>query len=238
MGWKTSMVIVNNKSLFSNKEILNELGYTELKKIGTTTLEDAIYPTAGELFIGRYKNNIIICEDDLAYKALFEELSNEEFLLNELIKKNTEICALVLHSSNNIYGYSISKNGKRVRVKVGSSDDGVITDYGIPLSEETELLNSIIVIEEKGELKEKRNLDVFSHDQLGEELVFKLTKRYFGKQLDMADDDLFNLKMTNYKFKKVEIQTPEEREKENNYKWIIFLIGITGLLAYHFIFKK
>mgnify|MGYP007079438759 FL=1 len=195
MGWKTSMVIVNNYSLFSNYELLHELGYQKLKKIGTQTLEDALYPKDGELFIGRFKNNIIICETDLAYNTLNEKLSNEEFRLNELLKKNTEICGFVLHSGNNIYGYSISQNSKRIRVKAGSSDDGIIIDVGQVLQEEQEVLNEFILVPLKDGFQELKRTE-YAEDQIGEDLVFNISKRYFGERLDLAEDKLFNIKMT------------------------------------------
>lgn len=231
MGWKLSMVVLDKSPRrYGFRLLLNELGYTELKKVGKVTFEEAINPKEGKLYVGTYKNKTIICESHLAYDMLNSGLSLEEVRLNEMFS-NKEVCSLVLHSGNNVWGYSVSKNGKKLRVRAGSSDDGTVIDLGSPLEEEIDLLGKSILDKEGGRIFQIDG-DEYPEDAVGESFVFSLFARYFNVPLDYAEDDLFELNMQEYQFVKNEILPPENRKKEKIILWIIITIGVTLLLLF------
>jgi hypothetical protein len=70
-------------------------------------------------------------------------------------------------------------------------DSGTVLDFGNPVREELELL-SRSTLNSKGEREYRlgRNEEVDREDQVGENFVFELVKRYTGKKLD-EDDDFF-----------------------------------------------
>jgi hypothetical protein len=43
----------------------------------------------------------------------------------------------------------------------------------------------------------------FEEDQVGENFVFSICKRYFGEELDSADQQLFDTTLAGFKYKKV-----------------------------------
>jgi hypothetical protein len=104
-----------------------------------------------------------------------------------------------------LWGYSVTVNGHKVRARAGSSDDGTFVEIGEPLEEEIELLS-------KSRLDENGNRiyllddfpdEPFNEDQVRENFVFSICKRYFGEELDTADQLLFDTKLTGFTYAKV-----------------------------------
>jgi hypothetical protein len=57
----------------------------------------------------------------------------------------------------------------------------------------------------------------FEEDQVGENFVFSICKRYFGEELDSADE-LFDTTLTGFKYKKVAKETTpnDSAQKKGN----------------------
>lgn len=203
MGWKSATIIVNTDSQLEVESVLERLGFSNLELIGSEPFESAIYPTRDDIvYCGRYKNNLIICHNEIPFTFLNPEVLDEELILNNLFP-NIEICAILLQSVVNLWGYSLSKNGQKIRVRGGSSDSGTMVDFGDPLKEETELL-SHSTVNETGERVYKLPEfpeELFTEDQVGESFVFKIAERYFGKPLDQADELLFESQFSCYSYK-------------------------------------
>jgi hypothetical protein len=64
MGWKSSLIIIENKEGFADEnEILKAIGKSDYKFNQETTLDDCIYPNDKSINIGHYNGNIIISDD-------------------------------------------------------------------------------------------------------------------------------------------------------------------------------
>ena len=200
MGWKTSMILINSDSEINKEELLTELGYPNLKTAEKETLEVACYPEVNRAYIGTYKGNTILCEQNLPLEFLTDSITEKEKIIEKYFP-SSEICTLILQSTVNFWGYSITKDGEKIRAKGGEAEGGVFIDFGTPLKEEESLLS-------KSELTENGRVfhleefpdEPFTEDQVGEDFVFDLSKRYLGERLDMADDLLFEKEIEGYTF--------------------------------------
>ena len=112
---------------------------------------------------------------------------------------HAEIGVFVLQSTVNFWGYAVLADGQKIRVRAGSSDDGLIIEAGEPLAQEMKLL-SVSTIEADGRRTYGEYEDEpIEEDQMGEEFVFEMAARFFGERLDQADDDsLFGAKLRRY----------------------------------------
>lgn len=223
MGWKASTIIIHKPTKIDNLELLKELGFDNLTKIEDEPFEVAINPDDNKVYIGSYKDNLLICAPDIPMQ-FFEELETPTEKILKLKFPNSEICSIILQSTVNLWGYSITLNGQKIRARAGSADDGTFVELGEPLNEEKELLS-------KSKLDENGNRiyllddfpdEPFNEDQVGENFVFSICKRYFDEELDSADALLFDTTLTGYKYKKSTKKetntTKQERQKTNNNK--------------------
>lgn len=129
MGWKISLVVINSDKTTNNLELLSKIGYVGIETSHTESFEIAIYPDPDIVYIGTYNGNTIICSQHLPSLMFDKEISPIEKTLHELYP-NTEICALALQSSVNFWGYSISKNNIKTRVRFGTADTGLELEQG------------------------------------------------------------------------------------------------------------
>src|SRR6185369_16186659 len=137
MGWKLSSLIINSTKDVNHENLLNKLGFKKLTKIQDQPYDIAMYPDENEVYIGKYKNNLMISVDQLPLVFFKETLSNTEKILIDNFP-DAEICAVSLHSSVNHFGFAIIKNGEKIRVKAGDADMGTVIDIGNPLEQENE----------------------------------------------------------------------------------------------------
>lgn len=226
MGWKASTIVITKPSHINNEELLTKLGLKNLTKIQDEPFEVAIYPKDNTAYIGTYKNNLIICEPKLPMQFFEDnETEIEKILVNEF--PTSEICSIVLHSVVNLWGYSIIKNGKKLRARAGSFDDGTFVEIGEPLDEEKELLSKS-TIDQNGKrtyIFEDVDDEPMTEDQVGENFVFAIWKRYFDEELDRADDSLFETILTGYSYNDKLKQQPSISQKNvdtkpnNNKPW-------------------
>lgn len=216
MGWKASTIIINKPTQIDNLELLKELGFGNLTKIEDEPFEVAINPDENKVYIGTYKDNLLICASDIPMQFFEDDETLTEKTLNRIFP-NSEICSIVLHSAVNLWGYSVTKNGHKIRARAGSSDDGTFVELGEPLEEEKELLSKS-KLDENGNriyLLEDFPNEPFSEDQVGENFVFSICKRYFEEELDSADDLLFDTTLSGYKYSKVsQTKATKKTEKE------------------------
>ncbi|MFT3705995.1 MAG: hypothetical protein QM802_26750 [Agriterribacter sp.] len=200
MGWKLSSVIINPKTDINYENLLNKLGYINLTKIEEQPYDIAMYPDENEIYIGSYKNNLIISSQQLPIIFFKETLSDLEKILIDHFP-DSEICAVSLHSSINHFGFAVIKNGEKIRVKAGDADMGTVIDIGNPLEQENELLSrSKVGYNGQRQYYLNNNLnEPYLENQVGENFVFEMFKRYTGNLLD-ADDEILDTNFTGYKF--------------------------------------
>jgi hypothetical protein len=237
MGWKASTIIINKPPQLDNEQLLKELGFDKLTKIEDEPFEVAINPDDKKVYIGTYKDNLLICAPDFPMQFFEKQESEIEKKLKKLFP-NSEICSLVLHSAVNLWGYSITKDGRKIRTRAGSSDDGTFVDFGEPLEEEKDLLNKSTVNKEgkRTYILDNSDEEPMTEDQVGENFVFSISKRYFGEELDRADDLLFETTLTGYAFESSDNVSSRKIDKKLP-SWAKYVFIILILIAWQ-IFKR
>lgn len=195
------MIIIHQPGEVNHRELLKRLGFINLNKIADLHPGSAIFPPADRIYIGNYQNNLLICEAYLPYTFFSEQPPFTEELLTHIFP-DKEIAVIVLHSTVNLWGFSIIKNGKRLRTRAGDYTGNLIA-FGAPLKEEEYLLGKSFIDEETGERMYLLDgwKEPCTEDATGEEFVFAVCARYFGQKLDEADE-LFDTEFTGYEVAK------------------------------------
>ena len=177
MGWKASMIIIQNKSGFNDdKLLLDVLGLSNYVYEEDTVLDRCIWPGDDSINIGYFNNNIIICDDcQIIDDLITDKVSQREKDLIELFP-SSEILSVACISTTNYHGYCLIKGGKKVRGKSLNADDGFYMDFGEHIEEEKAIYETSELI--NGERVWKfDNLpgDIFKEDQLMESFTFGAT---------------------------------------------------------------
>ena len=230
MGWKSSLIIIENKENFNDENaILQAIGKSDYKFEKETSLEECIYPNDHSINIGYYNGNIIISDDyqittSSLEKAKNLDLTKEEKNLVELFP-NSEIVTVACHSVVNYHGYSIIKNGIKERLKVISSDTPKI-DLGKRVEEEEKIYEKSYLKDNKHYWKNEYDDDGdFTEDQLMEDFTFGIAKRRLGVFLDQSDGEEL---MEKVKFRKY--IKPDKKSKWIRFGRIILIIIILRIL--------
>lgn len=179
--------------------ILRRIGFTGLEKIEDRTLDSAIYPETGEVFIGYYRGNLVITAQNLPLYLVDKETSGIQGKIIEAFPED-EICAISLSGTINHWAFAVIDQGSKVRAKAGDMDNGTVLDIGQPLEEELELLlRSEINSRGEREYYLRDGEAPLREDQVGENIIFRIVSRYTGEPLDL-DDGLFEAGLFGYRF--------------------------------------
>lgn len=190
MGWKMSMIIIQNPENFQDeKHILNTLGMGQHQYSCVTTLENCIYPRDESINIGYYNNCIIICDDfQLTGKFIMDQTSVEELGLAKLFPKS-EILSVSCLNLTKFHGYSLVKNGRIVRAKAIDPRNIYYVNIGAPLKEEK-------LIYDKGELRHSKYYWIaapqnqeLTEDEMMEDFTFNVAQRLLGVRLNEMEAD-------------------------------------------------
>lgn len=221
MGWKTSLLIIENPDADkTEKMILQAIGKADYEFEKEVTFEECLYPKDKSIYIGYYKDNIIISDNYQLTTASLDKarnlsLTEEEQKLCELFPKS-EIVTIACHSVVNYHGYSLIQNGEKKRLKTISSDS-LLKTFGKRTIEEEQIYKKSYQKEGQNFWVGKSNSnEEYSEDQLLEEFVFGFAKRRLGIYLDQAEDQL----MESILFKKY--------KKKNLVKRILKALKIKG----------
>jgi hypothetical protein len=238
MGWKSSLIIIENKEGFTDEnEILKAIGKSDYKFDQETTLDDCIYPNDKSINIGHYNGNIIISDDYQITTNSLEradelDLTEEEKKLVELFP-DSEIINVACHSAVNYHGYSVINNGIKERLKVISSDTPKI-EFGERTEEENKIYSNSYQKDGQNYWKDEDDDEDFSEDQLMEDFTFGIAKRRLGVLLDHSDGEEL---MESVQFKKyistnskTEIAQSENTGKKA--KWIKYGIIVLVLIIW------
>jgi hypothetical protein len=207
MGWKASVVFAAEEVGYFGEvpvhdqaraeKIREQLGLKNYEQVGPAVFETSMNPSRGQLFIGAYPRGLVICHDD-APGAFFDESSRRKISGSAgdfvgfkdkvlAMYPKGEVIAIVLHSVVNLWGYSVYTNGRLLRRAAGASDNGLIVNEGAPLPEEARVLATCPI-------------DEVDTEGVGEELVFGVSARIFGRSMEETATNL-KLPMTEYKRK-------------------------------------
>jgi hypothetical protein len=195
MGWKTASMIISNVTTVDAEKLLKALGIEQFEKIDDEPYDVAIYPKEQQVYIGIYHQNLVISSWNITDPSFNTEISKYEKVLIALFPAS-EICTLQLHSGVNQWGFAVIKNGEKIRVKCGDAEDGTTIDFGEPLQEESELLS-------KSKLENGKRIYYlddeapYAEDQVGENFVAEMYKRYTGVNL-FEDDGIFEFNLEGF----------------------------------------
>lgn len=221
MGWKASFIIVSDPVWPADEGLLRKMGFLDLVKKDEQPFEAVINPKEHWVYIGKYKDNLIICTQDVNSGFFEETVTPVEERLHGLFPKS-EICAVVLHSVVNLWGFAVTINKEKIRAMAGSADDGTFLEMGAPLPEEMELLSKAYK-DENGNRVYNLNDDpddLYSEDAVGENYVFEICARYFGEDLDGADAEVLSTMMTGYTYKELQSKIVYSAPKQiSNKPW-------------------
>jgi len=194
MGWKASMIIIENPDKFNDeKAILKAIRKTDFQIAGDTTFGAALYPRDESINIGHYKGNLVITDDYLVTTNSLErarslELTIEERNLCKLFPKS-EIIIVACHSVVNFHGYSLIQNGRKLRLKTISADHALL-EFGERTIEEEKLYADSYQKDDANFWKDDAYPDEeYTEDQLMEDFTFTMAKRRLGIQLDQTETD-------------------------------------------------
>lgn len=163
------------------KQMLASLGYSKLTPLASETFDQAIWPTAGQIWIGEIGGCLVITSRGIV-DPFFDRQPSVAVQKFFALFPDAEICALTLHSVVNLWGFALFRQGRLVRRKAGSSDDGTFCEEGEPQPEEQEFL-SLSHIAADGR-RYYRLPDIpdenLPEDAVGEYYVFAFFKRMTG----------------------------------------------------------
>lgn len=193
MAWNKYYIVITNQPDVTTADVLTGLDLTGYSEAGEASFLQT--NKSNDLFIGRYKDNLIIADPDLTYSLLSAEPSDLERKLVAAFG-NAEIAALAENSTIGEFGYTIIQDEKRIRVKHGC-DGEIYTDYGDLLPEEQAILAGEIFA--PAELDEMR--EDMSEDEVQNTIRFEaswrvpgeVSKRYFGTRIDQLEYDAIQL---------------------------------------------
>ncbi len=198
MGLKTSIIIVKKAAQIEPKQLLQELGFKKLSKKEDATFENSFDYLLNTIYIGYYKDNLIIYDWKNVENVIKNENSNFEKILTNKFP-NSEICFLQLVSTINFAGYKIIDNGKVIRKRISYGEGtNVVDEFGEILNEEKEIYKNLVLTPD-GEKMYVFNDEEATEEEVGEEFALKICSRYFGVPLDEADELLYNTKFMVYK---------------------------------------
>ena len=188
MGWKTNLIVIEGV-VQDRHQLLKALGYDGASIQRQSTCE-TMFPSKG-LVIGDYAGCTLVAEPRLPTKILDHPAGVEaRRLLAQFPDRRILVC--VLHSVVNLAGFSLFNKGELQRSFAVSSDDGIFINVGQGLSEEQQMLARYEqVTDDQGEVNYRdTDGEVYTLDQLGEEIVFEVVAGLTGKRPDF-DDALF-----------------------------------------------
>ena len=202
MGWKTALIIINKPSKVNHEELLKDIGIKRFCKSADSTFDNMIGLFTSRIYIGEYRDNLIIYEWGLVERIIEKDDKDSEKLLTKKFP-DSEICVIELVSTVGFWGYKVFDKGKLIRHRAGDSEKGTYIDSGTPLDEERELLSKSSIDGSGHRLYkfDDQTDEVLSEDQVGENFVFEICRRYFGESLDTAEHLLYYTNFVGYRKK-------------------------------------
>lgn len=158
--------------------LVRQLTTLDYVYMGEVPLRDTLYPSGDDLFVGAYRDGMLVGHAWLAMAFIDHGAVRpprgvrpdfRQTLFN--LAPQGEVLAMVLHSVVDLWGFACHRGGRLRRAAGGAADDGVFLDVGAPLPEERALLATITLagLDEEGD---------------GESLVFAASARLFGRGID------------------------------------------------------
>lgn len=158
--------------------LVRQLTTLDYVYMGEVPLRDTLYPSGDDLFVGAYRDGVLVGHAWLAMAFVDHRAVRPPRGVRPDCKQTLfglvpqgELLAMVLHSVVNLWGFASHRGGRLCRAAGGAADDGVFLDVGACLPEERPLLatTTLAGLDEEGD---------------GESLVFAASARLFGCGID------------------------------------------------------
>ena len=186
--------------------LLEKLGYTNVKFMGETTLEEVVNPGDRSVSIGEWGGNLFICEDHALTELADVTQTPEKLLDYETVLTGifpgSEVLSVACHSVVNYHLYALARDGRRLRYKQISGDTPR-KEFGERIVEEEDIYarskevgGDLMFAEEYDEELEEDAYE-YTEDQLMEEFTFGVAERHLGFRIDEGEE-LFELKLRKY----------------------------------------
>lgn len=191
MGWKAfNLIAINREEAYLTtfpppipdkaREFLRLLG-GDYKSRGESTFEDGLYPQdADDLYLGAYEGAIVLGSVPICEEVFSGGIPRAVDCATSMLP-GCRLLIVTLHSVVDLFGYAWFENGKLLRARAGSADDGVFFERG-------------------AELPLEQNLKAFDETIGGEELVMELCRPFLGCRID--EYEAWNLKMELFRTRK------------------------------------
>ena len=192
-------IVVTHPGEYQHAALLHGLGYKNLNKAVDLPFETARYPGEEKIYIGEYNNRLIICSTALALEFLGRTTSNTEEWFKKRFPKSA-FAAFVIQQTIGLWGYCCWEKGNKIRVRAGSSKEGIIVDAGNPVTEEETLLARAFEDAAGNRLftGKKINAAPVTEQAMGEQFVSEVWARYFGKTLPEMEQAFNEVEMEGY----------------------------------------
>jgi hypothetical protein len=238
MGWKASLIIIENKEQISeDNQVLEAIGKLDCKFEGETTLDECIGSYDNSISLGRYNGNIIICDSYQLTTLSLEQANNldltkEEQEIVKLFPKS-EIVSVACHSSMNFHGYSIIDSGTKKRLKTISADTPKV-EFGEKIEEENGIYKKSHIKDNDLVWKEEGDDEEYTEDQLMEDFTFGVAKRRLGVLIDHSDGEelLEKVVFKRYVSSKKESRFVESEDSKSMPKWLVYGIMILLIIIW------
>ena len=198
MSWKIYLIVITNASNVNPSDVPQKIGLTDLKPRKEISIQEA--QSINGISIGKYNDKIFIVSRSIISKFYDPTPSDFERKICDSFP-NSDIAILALDGTVDLFGYNIIKNGKRQRVKAGADLD-IFVDYGEKIEEEVALSKEKIFDDsELDEIKKNNTPETASKiidQEIGIRTTFRLTRRYFGKEVDEPGSDYEKIRVTAY----------------------------------------
>ena len=136
MGWKISIIIVNDKFDKDVNKLTEILELGKSKIVETKKLNECLY--SDNICVGFYGGKTMICHRAILMDFFDNTPSEIELKFSEAFK-HTEMLVLGQYENVGITGFSYIKNGVRKRTKLyNEEDDEYVINYGNVLEIESD----------------------------------------------------------------------------------------------------
>lgn len=185
MGWKIYTTFIKIKEKVEiNNDFVKSLGF---KNFDFTEKTEFIFgPKIGELFIGVFKDYLMIANSHLSFEFEQESKSATESKILSIFP-NSEIINIHI---GHILSFCLFENGKKIRRK--SVADEIYESSGELIKEELYWKNHELIDKEEFDHFTKQEYQIELENRVTYETCFELTKRIFGKRLDEFNTDEYN----------------------------------------------
>jgi hypothetical protein len=214
MGWQFSYIIVSKFKKQNSYDLLNCLGFKNLKFEAKLKFVDALNAKNKFICIGNINNYLVIS----IKKMPLEIIKNNECNLLDLIFclfPKSEVCAIYLDNIINQWGFTI-RDKKKVHRSLFVENNIRVIDKGVPL----EFEDDSVFQNSNKRLNGEAKFDYYNSPQ--QEYLLELTKLFFKQRIDRSNRLINNERLDVFSYKNIQHKNPEKIEsilRKSDKKW-------------------